>query len=214
MLLVSTAGCVCFQCSSLLLLLSVSYPQWGSTSLPWLPSPLLPFPFLPFFRSPFSTLLSSEAPPAHGDSNFRADGPKFCKLCWQDGVCLYFEMLRLSPRLDDIKPSPTVVWLAGDVDSRCLVLSSFLVSVAQPTGWQGTMSSTKRKENDPTATINNNRDPVLFSFLWRRRSTHWMAGNNIVQQNEKRAIRRDNLQKEWSHSNHQQEQSAIAKKKQ
>jgi hypothetical protein len=75
--------------------------------------------------------------------------------------------------------------MAG-VDSRCLVLSSFLVGVAQPTGWQGTTSSTKRKENDPTATINNNRDPILVSFLCRRCSTHWMAGNNIVYKRTKR----------------------------
>ena len=111
---VSTAGYVCFQCS-LCLLLSVSYLQWGSASLPWLRlTALLPFPFLPFCRSLFSTLLSSEVPPTHGESNFHADGPKFRKLFRQDGIHLYFAMiLRLSRRLfDDIEPSPTVwqVW--------------------------------------------------------------------------------------------------------
>ena len=89
--------------------------------------------------------------------------------------------------------------LAG-VDSRCLVLSSFLVGVAQPTGWKGTTSSTKRKENDPTETINNNRDPILFSFLCRRCSTHWMAGNNIVYSRTKR---------ERSNGNNQQQQGSY-----
>ena len=86
------------------------------------------------------------------------------------------------------------------MDSRCLVLSSFLVGVAQPTGWQGTTSSTKRKENDPTATINNNRNPILFLFLCRRRSTRWMAGNNIVYNRTKR---------ERSDGDNQQEQDPI-----
>jgi hypothetical protein len=60
------------------------------------------------------------------------------------------------------------------------ILFSFpFVGVVQPTGWQGTTSTTKeRKENDQAATIDKNSDPVLSSFR-RRRSTHWMAGHDV-----------------------------------
>jgi hypothetical protein len=60
------------------------------------------------------------------------------------------------------------------------ILFSFpFVGVVQPTGWQGTTSTTKeRKENDQAATIDDNSDPVLSSFR-RRRSTHWMAGHDV-----------------------------------
>ena len=47
------------------------------------------------------------------------------------------------------------------------------------------MSTTKgKKENDQPATINNNSDPVLFSFR-RRRSTHCMAGHGIYHKRTK-----------------------------
>jgi hypothetical protein len=75
------------------------------------------------------------------------------------------------------------------------ILFSFpFVGVVQPTGWQGTMSTTKeRKENDQAVTIDKNRDPVLFS-LGRRRSTNWMAGhNNVYYKRKKRTIRLQQL---------------------
>jgi hypothetical protein len=58
------------------------------------------------------------------------------------------------------------------------ILFSFpFVGVVQPTGWQGTTSTTKeRKKNDQAATIDKNSDPVQSSFR-RRCSTNWMAGH-------------------------------------
>jgi hypothetical protein len=41
------------------------------------------------------------------------------------------------------------------------------------------MLSTKRKEKEPTATINNKSDPVHFLFH-RLCSTHCMAGDNVA----------------------------------
>jgi hypothetical protein len=60
------------------------------------------------------------------------------------------------------------------------ILFSFpFIRVVQPTGWQGTTSTTKeQKEYNQAVTIHKNSDPVLFSSH-RRCSTHWMAGHNV-----------------------------------
>jgi hypothetical protein len=51
------------------------------------------------------------------------------------------------------------------------------------------MSTTKeQKENNQAVTIDENSDPVLFSFC-RCHSTHWMAGHNVYYKREKRTIR-------------------------
>jgi hypothetical protein len=93
---------------------------------------------------------------------FFADAPRFRKPVAQDNVRFFFALLRLSRRPDDIKFS----------------FCSF-VGIVQPTGWQGTTSTTKeRKENDQAVTIDKSSDPVL-SFFCRRCSTHWMAGHNV-----------------------------------
>jgi hypothetical protein len=93
---------------------------------------------------------------------FFADAPRFCKPVAQDDVRFFFALLRLSHRPDNIK------------FSFC-----FFVGIVQPTGWQGTTSTTKeRKENDQAVTIDKSSDPVLSSFR-RRPSTHWMGGHDV-----------------------------------
>jgi len=70
--------------------------------------------------------------------------------------------------------------------TTAILFSLPFVGVVQPTGWQGTTSTTKeRKENDQAATIDKNSDPV-HSSIRRRRSTHWMAGHNVNYKRTKR----------------------------
>jgi hypothetical protein len=46
----------------------------------------------------------------------------------------------------------------------------------------------EKRTNYQAATIENNSNPVLFSFR-RRCSTHWMAGHNVYYKRKKRMIR-------------------------
>jgi hypothetical protein len=141
---------------------------------------------------------------------FFADAPRFRKPVAQNDIRLFFAMLRLSRRPDDIKFSfyffvgivqPTG-WQGTTSNTKKMkreqtirrrqsrttaILFSFpFEGVVQPTGWQGTTSTTKeQKENDQAVTIDKSSDPVLFSFR-RRHSTHWMAGHDVYYKRTKR----------------------------
>jgi hypothetical protein len=80
---------------------------------------------------------------------FFADAPRFHKPVAQDDVRFFFAMLRLSRRPDDIK------------FSFC-----FFVGIVQPTGWQGTTSTTrKRKENKLSGGDNREQQQSCSLFL-------------------------------------------------
>jgi hypothetical protein len=80
---------------------------------------------------------------------FFADAPRFRKPVAQDDVRFFFAMLRLSRRPNDIK------------FSFC-----FFVGIVQPTGWQGSTSTTrKRKENKISGGDNREQQQSCSLFL-------------------------------------------------
>ena len=59
----------------------------------------------------------------------------------------------------------------------------FVLGVIQPTVWQGTTSTTKEQnENNQAAKIDNNSDPVLFSFCRHHSTQHPWQGKNLHRQ--------------------------------